>query len=393
MFAISDRAEKMKSSVIRELLKLAKQPGVISLAGGLPDEELFPINDIKEAADRMLVEKGRQALQYGTTEGYIHLREYLAKWMLEKKNIKCSADEILITTGSQQGLDLTGRVFINNGDNIFASSPTYLGAVQAFNAYYPNWITLPSDDDGMILDGFEEIIKTKKPKFIYQVPTFQNPDGKTMPLDRREKLVEIAVKYNVPIIEDDPYSSLLYTGSTPPALKTLAPEHVIYMSTFSKMVCPGFRVAWIVAPKEILSKFVAMKQGCDLHTSTLAQYLLHEYISAGKMDAHIEKIKIEYGKKMLKMKEAIKIHLPKETKVTEPIGGMFFWIELPKNINTTDLLPIAVKNDVAFVPGSPFHPDGTGQNTLRLNFSKPTLEEIDEGLRRLGKVIKEQLAK
>ncbi len=391
MFAISDRAEKMKSSVIRELLKLTQKPGVISFAGGLPSEEVFPIMDIKEAADRMLVEKGRKALQYGTTEGYKELREYLSVWMKKNKNIVADPDEIMITSGSQQGLDLTGRVFINNGDNIFASSPTYLGAIQAFNAYYPNWVTLPSDDDGMIVDKLDEVIGEAKPKFIYQVPTFQNPDGRTMPMERREKLIEVAIKHNVPIIEDDPYSSLVYTGETPPSLKSMAPDYVVYMSTFSKMVCPGFRVAWITAPKDILDKFIKMKQGCDLNTSTLSQYLLYEYIKDGKMDDHIEKMKKVYGERMLKMKECIAKYFPKETTVTNPTGGMFFWVELPETINTTELLPIAVKHDVAFVPGAAFHPDGTGQNTMRLNFSKSTVEEIEEGFKRLGRVIEEQL--
>ncbi len=392
MFAISNRAEKMKSSVIRELLKLTQKPGVISFAGGLPSEEVFPILDIKEAADRMLIENGRQALQYGTTEGYQPLREYLSTWMKKNKGINCTPDEIMITSGSQQGLDLTGRVFINEGDNIFASSPTYLGAIQAFNAYHPNWVTLPSDENGMLVDELDEVIGKTNPKFIYQVPTFQNPDGRTMPVDRREKLMEAAVKHNVPIIEDDPYSSLVYTGTTPPPLKSMNSDYVVYMSTFSKMVCPGFRVAWIAAPKEILDKYIKMKQGCDLNTSTLAQYLLYEYIKDGKMDAHVEKMKEVYGSRMRKMKECIGKYFPEETKVTNPTGGMFFWVELPKSIDTTELLPIAVKKDVAFVPGAAFHPDGTGQNTMRLNFSKSNEEEIEEGFKRLGKVIEEQLA-
>jgi DNA-binding transcriptional MocR family regulator len=380
----------MKSSIIRELLKVTSKPGIISFGGGLPAGELFPILEIREAAERMILEKGRKAFQYGETEGVGELRSYLADYM-KSHGIPATPEQILITSGSQQGLDLCGRVFLNEGDTVITSNPTYLGAIQAFNAYHPKYVTCNSDDDGMMLDNLEAFIKKEKPKFIYQVPTFQNPDGRTLPKDRRAVLLDIAGKYSIPIIEDDPYSALVYEGTTPQPLKAMSPEQVVFLSTFSKTVCPGFRVAWILAPEKIIDKFVKMKQGCDLHTSTMAQYLLLEYIKIGSMDKHIEKIKEVYGKRMQAMLKAIEEHFPKGVRWTKPTGGMFLWVELPKEIDTEKLLYKAIDRNVAFVPGHAFYPDESNKNAMRLNFSYPSEEAINEGIMRLGNVIKEEL--
>ncbi|MFP4459932.1 MAG: PLP-dependent aminotransferase family protein [Candidatus Zixiibacteriota bacterium] len=389
---LSERAQQMKSSVIRELLKLTQNPEVISFAGGLPAEDFFPVEDIKEAAIKAIKENGKKALQYGSTEGYPALREFLSEFMTNK-GVKTESNEILITTGSQQGLDLCGKVFLNDHDHVITSKPTYLGAIQAFNAYFPEYHTLASDEGGMIVDGLEDLVKEHKPKFIYLVPTFQNPDGRTLSKERRQRILDISIRYGVPVIEDDPYSLLTYTEPTPPpAMVTMAKEHVVYMSTFSKMVCPGFRLAWVVAPTQILDKFIKMKQGSDLHSSTLAQYILLEYLKTGKYKDHIENIKNVYGERMQVMKECIAKYFPPEVKTSHPTGGMFFWVELPKGMDTTKMFEKAVEKNVAYVPGSAFHPDGTGQNTMRLNFSKSDPDKIEDGMKRLSEVIKEELA-
>jgi len=388
---VSNRALKMKSSIIRELLKITSKPGLISFGGGLPDESLFPKQQIADAATRAILEHGDKSLQYGLTDGYPPLRQFISEWM-KKKNINVDIENILITVGSQQGLDLCGRVFLDKDDVVLTSTPTYLGALQAFNAYEPQYVSIPSDDDGMLVDDLDNIVKKHKPKLIYQIPTFQNPDGRTLPLDRREKLIEVSEKYNVPIVEDDPYSSLFYYEETPPLLKAMAPENVIFMSTFSKMVSPGFRLAWLSAPKTLHDKFVKMKQGCDLHSSTLAQHILYQFVIDGRLDAHLEIIKKSYKEKLQSMYAAMEKHLPEGVKWTHPTGGMFIWLELPERLDTIKMFQRAVDNLVAYVPGTAFYPNGDGNNMMRLNFSKPSHEEIDEGMKRLGKVIREELA-
>lgn len=389
---ISKRATMMKSSIIRETLKLTQKPGIISFGGGLPAPELFPVAELREAVDRMLVEKGRRALQYGTTEGYRKLREFLAD-RLKKKGIDADPELIMITGGSQQGLDLCGRVFLNDGDAVLTSNPTYLGAIQAFNAYYPRYITLESDDNGMTVDGMEDLLKEHNPRFIYLVPTFQNPDGRTLPLERRKYIIDLAQKYNIPIIEDDPYSDLCYEGEIPPNMVALDKENVIMLGTFSKLISPGLRIAWVLAPAKIYDKFVKMKQGADLHTNTFCQFLIYEYAKHGALEKHLDKVRRVYYARMKAMLSAMEKYFPDAVKWTKPTGGMFLWVELPDGLDARELLKKAVERDVAYIPGTAFYPDGTGENTMRLNYSKPTEEEIEEGIKRLAEVIKEAMAK
>lgn len=391
MWHYSRRAIMMKSSVIRETLKITQKPGIISFGGGLPAPELFPKEELAEAAQKVIREQGENALQYSTTEGYPPLREFIAQRM-EKFGIKVSPDEIMITAGSQQGLDMCGRVFLDWGDSVVTARPTYLGAIQAFNAYFPKYVTLPSDDDGMTVDGLKEILETHNPRMIYLVPTFQNPDGRTIPIHRRERIIELARTYGVPIIEDDPYSELTYEGTIPTPMKALAPDDVIMLGTFSKLLAPGLRIGWLIAPPGVIDKFVRMKQGADLHTNTLAQFIIYEFVKDGRLDEHLAKVRELYAKRLKVMIEAMEHYFPPEVKFTRPKGGMFLWVELPEKVNTTELLPKAVEKNVAYIPGSAFYPDGGGHNTMRLNYSKPTEAEIEEGIKRLAEVFKEALA-
>lgn len=386
----SRRALMMKSSIIRETLKITQKPGVISFGGGLPAPELFPKEELIECSQKVLREKGDSALQYGTTEGYYPLRELIAK-RLERQGVKVSPDEVMITGGSQQGLDMCGKVFLDWGDTVVSARPTYLGAIQAFNAYFPKYVTLPSDEDGMTIDGLKEILETHNPRLIYLVPTFQNPDGRTIPLERRKKIIELANTFGVPIVEDDPYSELAFDGTVPPPMKALAPDEVIMLGTFSKLLAPGLRIAWVVAPQGAIDKFVRLKQGADLHTSTFSQYLIHEFAKDGKLENHIEKVRKVYSQRRNVMVEAMERYFPPEVKFTKPNGGLFLWVELPENVNATELLPKAVEKNVAYIPGSAFYPEGGGHNTMRLNFSKPSEAEIEEGIKRLAEVFKEAL--
>jgi len=387
----SKRSVRMKSSVIRELLKVTKKPGVISFGGGLPAPELFPAKEISEIATKILKENPGNALQYGTTEGYPPLREGLAKRM-KTIGVDCDPDQILITGGSQQGLDIIGRVFLDVGSPIITSRPTYLGAIQAFNAYNPEYLTLPSDENGMVVDGLEEMVKKNSPRIIYLVPTYQNPDGRTIPEDRRKEILRIAEEYNVPVIEDDPYSELCFEGSIPEHMISMAPENVILLGTFSKLLAPGLRIAWAITPKGYCyDRFVKMKQGMDLHTNTFGQHIIAEFLKTGVLDSHLKKIKEEYARRRNTMVECMHKYFPEDVTFTEPTGGLFLWVTLPEKINTTELLPTAVEKLVAYVPGSAFYPGGGGHNTMRLNYSFSSSEKIEEGIKRLGKLFKEAL--
>ncbi len=392
MWHYSRRALMMKSSIIRETLKLTKKPGVISFGGGLPAPELFPIKDLEEATHKVLKEQGENALQYATTEGYPPLREFIAKRM-ENFGVKVSPDEIMITGGSQQGLDMCGRVFLDWGDVVVSARPTYLGAIQAFNAYFPKYVTLPSDDDGMTVDGLKEILETNNPRMIYLVPTFQNPDGRTIPAHRRQRILELAKTYGVPVIEDDPYSELVYEGTIPSPMKAMDSDTVIMLGTFSKLLAPGLRIAWLIAPPGVIDKFVRMKQGADLHTNTFAQYVIYEFLNSGKLDEHISKIRKLYAKRLKVMIEAMEHYFPDEVKFTRPNGGLFLWVELPEKVDTSELLHRAVEKNVAYIPGTAFYPDGGGKNSMRLNYSKPNENEIEEGIKRLAEVFKDALVK
>ena len=393
------RTQQIQSSAIREILKFTQAPDVISFAGGLPAPEAFPVEAIREACDFVLTEIGPQALQYFPTEGVIPLRELICD-LSAKQGIHVALDNVLITSGSQQALDLLGKIFINRGDHILVESPSYLGALQAFNAYGAEYIAVPFDDEGMRADALEAALRCS-PKFIYIIPTFQNPTGMTMSLARRRRVIELADHYGVPIVEDDPYSKLRYSGEHIPSMLALDSEfrgeceeycgNVIYMSTFSKTLAPGLRMAWVSAPAEVIRKFVQGKQGSDLHSPTINQFVAYQAAKDGFLDQYIEKIRAIYGERRNVMLAALEEHFPPNVKWTRPEGGMFLWVTLPEGIDARDILEKAVQRKVAFVPGGPFHPNGGGKNTMRLNFSNAAPEMIREGIARLGQVLRDEL--
>lgn len=386
----SVRAQEMKSSAIREILKITQRPDVISFAGGLPAPELFPIQALKKACVKVLDTYGPKALQYSLTLGVLPLRQILAE-RLSKKGLTLTVDNIFITGGSQQGLDLIGKVFLNEGDAVLCENPTYLGAIQAFNVFRPKYVTVEMDEEGMIIEQAEENIKKHKPRFIYLVADFQNPSGITLSLEKRKQLIKLAEKYHIPIIDDSPYGDLRYVGEDVPSLKSLGGDLVIELGTFSKIVSPGLRIGWGIVSTEVMTMFERMKQGADLHTNTFAQYVLYEYIKDGNLDRHIQEIKAAYSERRDVMIEALKEHFPESVKWIEPEGGLFLWVELPQEVSATKLLDEAVKQKVAYVPGKPFYPYEDKDNTLRLNFSNANPEMIQEGIKRLGRVFRENV--
>ena len=397
----ADRTQRITSSAIRELLKLTERADVISFAGGLPAPEVFPVREFAEAAARVLGDKhtSTQALQYGASEGYLPLREMIARHT-SRYGLQVTPDNILITSGSQQALDLIGKILINPGDRILVESPTYLGALQAWNAYEAEYLPVPIDHEGMETDKLEAALRSG-PKFIYVLPNFQNPTGATLSLKRRERLVELADLYGVPIVEDDPYGQLRYENKHLPALVTLDGDgrnttggyrgNVIYLSTFSKILAPGIRLAWVVAPPEVIRKLVQAKQGVDLHTATFNQLVTYEVARGGFLDQHIRTIRQVYRERRNMMLQSMAEHFPVPVDWTRPEGGLFLWSTLPAGVDAARVLQSAIEHKVAFVPGAPFFPCGGGENTMRLNFSNATPENIREGIRRLGRVLEVEL--
>ena len=401
-YRYAQRTQRMGSSAIRELLKYTAKPDIISFAGGLPAPDVFPIEEFKVACDRVLREQGAMALQYSTTEGYLPLREMIARHSA-RYGIKITPENVLITSGSQQALDLLGKILIDPGDRILVESPTYLAAIQAWNAYGAEFISVPMDDDGMNTDYLEEALRAG-PKFIYVLPNFQNPTGVTLSMERRRKLLELADQYGVPIVEDDPYGQLRYEGEHMPSIVVLDSQfrddgtpcyrgNVIYLSTFSKTLAPGIRLGWVVAPPEVIGKLVQAKQGADLHTATFNQVVAYEVSRGGFLDRHIRLIREVYGERRDLMLAAMDRDFPPEVNWTHPQGGLFLWGILPTYMDAKDLLTSCLERKVAFVPGEPFHPTGGGKNTMRINFSNATHEEINQGIKRLGTAISEKLAK
>ena len=393
----ADRAEGMRASDIREILKVTARPDVISLAGGLPAPELFPIDEYRRAYEWVLESDGATALQYGPSEGYWPLRTLLSQ-RLASFGIESTPDDILITNGSQQALDLVAKMLLNPGDTVLLEKPTYLGALQAFNQYQATYAVARMDEKGMLVDEVERILsqqhdRGRRIKFIYAQPNFQNPTGRTMSLERRRRLVELASNYGVPIVEDDPYGELRYEGEAIPSLKALDSDGtVIYLGTFSKILAPGFRLGWVVAAPEAMETLLHGKQPSDLHTGMAQQMATFEVAKGGFIDTHVEKIRAFYKERRDVMLRAIEEHFPPDAHYTRPAGGMFVWAELPRNVDTRQLLLEAIEDKVVFVPGQGFHPDHSGTNTMRLNFSNVPPEQLREGIRRLGQAIQRRLS-
>jgi 2-aminoadipate transaminase len=391
---LAERTARMKSSVIRELLKFTMQPDIISFAGGLPAPEFFPIREFEEASRHVLRTEGQIALQYSPTEGYRPLREWLAETM-SKYGIWVEPDNILMVGGSQQGLDLIGKLFVDPDACVVTSAPTYLGALQAWNAYQARFCTVPLDDAGMQVDELENVLGCgERPCFVYVLPNFHNPAGTTLPLERREQLAELARKHDLVIIEDDPYGELRYEGHDITPIFRLAPERTIYLSTFSKTLAPGIRLAWIVAPKPIITRLVQAKQGADLHTGTFVQMAANDICQRGILRQHVKRLRTLYGQRRDTMLDALEEHWPEGCSWTHPQGGLFLWARVPERVNTRDFMEKAVAAKVAYVPGFAFYPgEEGGYDAMRLNFSNSNEEMINKGIYRLGLALKEELAR
>jgi len=390
---LAERTAGMRSSVIRELLKLTMEPDIISFAGGLPAPDFFPIREFNEACQHVLQTQGEVALQYSPTEGFQPLRIFLAE-MMSKYGIHVEPENILMTNGSQQALDLIGKLFIDRDDCVLCSRPTYLGALQAWNAYEASYCSVPLDDDGMHIDQLEKELEAgTKPVFVYVLPNFHNPAGTTLSEERRQRLVELARKYDLVLVEDDPYGELRYEGEYLTPIFRLAPERTIYLSTFSKTLAPGIRLAWITAPKPLIARLVQAKQGADLHTGTFVQMVTNDICQRGILRQHVKRLRVGYHTRRDAMLDAIAEHWPEEVKYTRPAGGLFLWPRFPEKIDTRDFLEIAVAQKVAYVPGFAFYPgeDG-GRHAMRLNFSHSNEETINEGIHRMGVALKHALS-
>lgn len=383
---MAKRTNLLESSVIRELLKLTAKKEMISFAGGLPGPETFPVKEFKEASDKVLTDSGTQALQYTITEGYPPLREFIASY-LAKKGIKCSAKNILLTNGSQQALDLIAKVMCDPDDYILLEEPSYLGAIQAFTAYETKFATIPIDKNGTVTDLLEEKIKKYNPKFIYLLPNFHNPAGITMSLERRKKVIEIANKTGSLIIEDDPYGDLRYTGESLSPIKALdVNDNVIYLGTFSKILSPGVRIGWIVAPDNIMKKLVEAKQGADLCSSPFIHMVVNELCKNNILETQLPKIKKIYGERCKLMLDSIEKYFPSGSDWTKPEGGLFIWVQLQDKYNTKELFNKAIEKNVAYVPGFCFYANGGGESTMRLNFSNAQNDMIELGIKRLSEI-------
>ncbi len=381
---------EMEASIIREILKISSQPGVISFAGGLPAPELFPLEDLKQAMVSAIAKYGSDCVQYSISRGITPLRELLAQRATDR-GTKTSPSNLQIVAGAQQGLELVARTFLDPGDYIICEYPTYVGALQAFNYYRARYAPVEMDDQGMIMEQVEEKLIQFKPKLIYTVSNFQNPTGITMSVPRRRALVGLAMKYNVPIVDDNPYSDVRFAGDRLPTLKSIGGDVVIAMRTFSKILTPGLRIGWANGPVKVIDYFEKVKQCTDLHTNTLCQYIILEYLTAGKLEPQIKRICADYKVKRDLMIKTMRETFPEGIRWTEPEGGLFLWIELPEHMSAKELLPKAIEQKVAYVYGQPFYPDGRGHNTLRLNFSNASHEGIAEGIKRLATLFKDNM--
>ena len=389
----SKRMSYLKASEIREILKVTERPEVISFAGGLPAPELFPVDAIKKVNQIVLEESGEKALQYTTTEGYAPLRKWIANRMNTRLGTSFDADNILITHGSQQALDLSGKVFLDEGDVVLCESPTYLAAISAFKAYGCKFLEVPTDENGMIITELEKILqKTENVKLIYAIPDFQNPTGRTWNLERRQELAKVSAQYNVAVIEDNPYGELRFEGEPLPSIKSFDTEgNILCTGSFSKIFCPGYRIGWIAGDKEIIKKYVLVKQGADLQCNTIAQMEIAKYLELFNIDEHIAKIVETYRIRRDLAVSTMEKVFPKNITFTRPQGGLFAWVELPAEINARDVLTKSLEQNVAFVPGGSFFPNGGKENTFRINFSNMPEDRIVEGLERLAKVLYEFL--
>lgn len=385
-FKYSKRVPADGTDAVGAILQAAADPKIISFAGGLPAPELFPVKEMKAAVDKVFEEHGQEAMQYGAAKGVTALREVIQQHVKKKENVDSELDNVLVTTGSEQALDLVGKAFVDPGDTVLVEQPTYLCALDVFRSYGANFASVEMDEDGMKMDALEEALKANpNTKLIYTVPNFQNPTGRTMTEERRKQLAELAEKYDVYVLEDNPYGEIRFAGQHVPAVKSFDKSgHVLYMSTFSKTLAPGFRLGWLVADKNVVNKLTVLKQSADLHTDNLAQFAVAQFFADNDVDAHVKEISALYGKRKNLMLEGIKKYFPEGVKYTDPEGGMFLWVEVPGVDDTVELFKECLEHDVAFVPGDPFFADGVQPGAFRLNYSNMKEDQIEVGLKRLG---------
>ena len=382
-WTLARRAERLNPSTIREILKITERPGIISLAGGLPSADTFPVQAMREATATVLRDTPREALQYAASEGFEPLREWVAA-ELAGQGIQVDTDQVLITTGSQQGLDLVGKVLIDPGSSVAVESPTYLGALQAFAPYEAEFVAVEGDDDGPLPQALEA---ARGARFLYLLPNYQNPTGRCLPAQRRQAVAQRAAEIGLPIVEDNPYGDLWFDEPPPAPVSAAAGEGAVYLGSFSKVRAPGLRLGYVVAPRALYPKLLQAKQASDLHTPGFNQRVVHEVVKSGFLKEHVPTIRARYKAQRDAMAAALQAHLPPGCRWRAPVGGMFFWIELPAHIDATALLPQAVEAGMAYVPGSPFFPQGGHANTLRLSFVTVPPERIAEGVAALGRVL------
>ncbi|WP_028981959.1 PLP-dependent aminotransferase family protein [Sporocytophaga myxococcoides] len=386
-YEFSERTNSIPVSFIREILKVASSKDLISFAGGLPNAGFFPTKALQEISNKVIKEDGAKALQYNVTEGYLPLKEWIVKWYRTKRGIDVSTDEILITSGSQQGLDLIGKIFINKGDQIFMENPGYLGAIQSFSAYQPEFVPVSLTSQGIDVKELKEKTTHIKGKFIYGVPNFQNPTGITYSLETRIKLAQLLDEKKLLFVEDDPYGDIRFKGKALPGLLTLNRRRTIHLGSFSKMISPGLRLGWIIANKEIISKLVLAKQASDLHTNMLSQMIVSEFLHQNGIEDHLDLLHKEYGKRCDLMRSLILEFFPNTAEVSQPEGGMFMWVKLPEEYPVKDILEESIKAGVLFVPGAEFCTSIAKENAMRLNFSNASEEEILLGIVKIGMAI------
>jgi 2-aminoadipate transaminase len=384
----SQRAEQLQSSAIREILKITMRPEIISFAGGLPSPLTFPVERMREAYDAVLSRAGKVALQYGPSDGYAPLREWIAD-SLSTSDCRIVPEQVLMLSGSQQGLDLLGKVLIDEGSKVLVETPSYLGALQAFSLYRPEFVSVATDDDGLVPEALDAV--GQGARLLYSLPNFQNPTGRSMTMDRRVALVEACARLRVPLIEDDPYGALSYNGEPLPKLLNMNPTGVVYMGSFSKVLTPGIRLGYAVAPVPLARKMEQAKQATDLHTAQLTQMVVHEVVKDGFLTGHIPTIRTLYAAQCQAMLDALQEFFPAGASWTRPQGGMFIWVTLPAHINSMELLEAAVAQNVAFVPGAPFYANTPAPNTLRLSFVTVPPEQIRIGVEKLGKLIAQRM--
>lgn len=384
----AERAEQLQASFIREILKITQQPEIISFAGGLPSPLTFPVEEMQVAYDKVLRDNGKVALQYGPTDGYTPLRQWIAD-SLSVDGAKIVPEQILMTSGSQQALDLLGKVLIDEGSRVLVETPSYLGALQAFSVYRPEFKSVATDEHGLVPSSIDAVAEGAR--MLYSLPNFQNPTGRSMSVERRQELVETCARLGLPLIEDDPYGALSYKGEPLPKMVAMNPDGVIYMGSFSKVLTPGIRLGYVCAPLPLARRLELAKQAADLHTSQLTQMVVHEVIKDGFLQRHIPKIRQLYGDQCQVMLDAMAQHFPAGVEWTKPEGGMFIWVTLPKHIDALKLLDEAIAQKVAFVPGSPFYANDPETNTLRLSFVTVPPERIRHGIEVLGKLIAAKL--